>query len=109
MANNKNLMDELKKTCEVLKKHCNEYPQEGILVLDGTLGQNTHFQIQEFSKYVKLTGFIITKLDGVSKGGIIISLAHKYKLPIYFIGIGEKQDDINYFDAEEFTDGLLNF
>ena len=109
MANNKNLMDELKKTCDVLKKHSENYPQEGILVLDGTLGQNTHFQVQEFSKYVKLTGFIVTKLDGVSKGGIIISLANKYKLPIYFIGIGEKQDDINYFNPEEFVDGLLDF
>ncbi len=109
MANNKNLMDELKKTCDVLKKHSANYPQEGILVLDGTLGQNTHVQVQEFSKYVKLTGFIVTKLDGVSKGGIILSLANKYKLPIYFIGIGEKQDDINYFNPEEFVDGLLDF
>jgi fused signal recognition particle receptor len=108
MATNRNLMDELKKTCDVLKKHSDSYPQEGILVLDGTLGQNTYFQVEEFSKYVKLTGFIVTKLDGISKGGIILSLAHKYRLPIYFIGIGETQDDINYFEPEDFVKSILN-
>ena len=107
MANNINLMEELKKTASVFQKHNPKYPQEIILVVDGTQGQNTQEQVDKFSKSVNITGLIITKLDGISKGGIIISISRKFKLPIYFIGIGEKEEDIDYFNPEEFVDGLL--
>jgi fused signal recognition particle receptor len=107
LTTNQNLMQELEAIDRVLKKKNPSYPQESILVLDGTMGQNLHNQIEAFGKVTKLTGLIITKLDGVSRGGIIISLAHKHKLPIYFIGIGEKESDINFFNPEEFVNGLL--
>jgi fused signal recognition particle receptor len=107
LTTNQNLMKELEAIDRVLKKKNLNYPQESILVLDGTMGQNLHNQIEAFSKVTKLTGLIITKLDGIAKGGIIISLAYKHNLPIYFIGIGEKQDDINFFNPEEFVNGLL--
>ena len=107
LTTNQNLMQELEAIDRVLKKKNPSYPQESILVLDGTMGQNLHNQIDAFKKVTKLTGLIITKLDGLSRGGIIISLAHKHKLPIYFIGIGEKENDINFFNPEEFVHGLL--
>lgn len=107
LTTNQNLMQELGAINNVLKKKNVNYPQESILVLDGTMGQNLHNQIEAFRKVTDLTGLIITKLDGVSRGGIIISLSYRYKLPIYFIGIGEKVGDLDVFDPEEFVNGLL--
>ena len=72
------------------------------------MGQNLHNQVEVFKEVTNLTGLIVTKLDGISRGGIIVSLSHKHKLPIYFIGIGEKESDINFFNSEEFVNGLLD-
>ncbi len=107
LTTNQNLMKELGGIDNVLKKKNQNYPQESILVLDGTDGQDLHNQVEAFKKVTKITGLIITKLDGVSRGGIIISLSYRHKLPIYFIGIGEKVEDIDYFDPEEFVEGLI--
>ena len=108
LHNNVNLMLELQKIDRVLKKHNPKFAQEVILVLDGTMGQNLKDQIENFNKTLKISGLIITKLDGIARGGIILSLVHKYKIPIYFIGIGEKDTDINRFDEEEFVSGLFD-
>ena len=108
LTTNQNLMQELKAIDRVLKKKNASYPQESILVLDGTMGQNLHNQVEVFKEVTNLTGLIVTKLDGISRGGIIVSLSHKHKLPIYFIGIGEKESDINFFNSEEFVNGLLD-
>jgi fused signal recognition particle receptor len=107
MATSTNLMEELKAVTSTISKYNSNCPQEIILVLDGTQGQSILTQIEDFSKFVKITGLIVTKLDGVSKGGIIISISRKFKLPIYFIGIGEKDQDITYFNPEEFVDTIL--
>lgn len=107
LHNNKSLMDELSKINRVLGKINPNFAQEVILVLDGTMGQNLKDQFEKFNQAVKITGLIITKLDGVARGGIILSLVHQYKIPVYFIGIGEKPEDINFFKVEEFVESIL--
>jgi fused signal recognition particle receptor len=108
LHNNASLMAELEKINRVLKKHNENFANEIILVMDGTMGQNLLSQFEMFNKIVKISGIIVTKLDGIAKGGIIISLIHKFKIPIYFIGIGETENDINYFDPKEFIDSLFD-
>ncbi len=103
---NENLMAELKKIHRVLGKLGN-FPQDSWLVLDGTSGQNTLFQTENFSKTIPLTGLIITKLDGTAKGGFIYSLIKRFKFPIMFLGIGEKKENLIEFKAEDFTKDLL--
>jgi fused signal recognition particle receptor len=107
MQNKKNLMDEYKKIFTVLKKIDNKFPNETILVLDATTGQNALNQVEEFSKIQKITGLIITKLDTTAKGGIILSICKKYKLPILAVGMGEKETDLYPFKAEYFSKALL--
>ncbi len=107
MHNKTNLMDELQKIDRVIKKHGQQYPHETILVLDATTGQNAISQVEHFHDAVKLTGIIVTKLDGSAKAGIVAALAKKFKLPIYAIGIGEKVEDLNSFDAKEFAKNLV--
>ena len=107
MQNKKNLMDEYKKIFNVLKKIDVNYPNETILVLDATTGQNALNQVEEFSKIQKITGLIITKLDSTAKGGIVLAICKKYKLPILAIGMGEKESDLYPFDAKLFAKGLL--
>lgn len=82
-------------------------PDHVFLVLDGTVGQNSMVQAREFKKRAKINGIIITKMDGTAKGGIVLAIAHELKVPIYFVGIGEKLDDLLPFDAEKFCDSLL--
>ena len=108
MQNKKNLMDEYKKIFTVLKKIDNKFPNETILVLNATTGQNALNQVEEFSKIQKITGLIITKLDTTAKGGIILSICKKYKLPILAVGMGEKETDLYPFNAEYFAKGLFN-
>ncbi len=108
MHNNKSLMDELEKTNRVLKKHNPDFANEIILILDGTIGQNMISQFEMFNKIFKINGIIITKLDGLSKGGILISLIYTLNIQVYFIGIGEKEDDINYFNTQEFVNSLFD-
>jgi len=108
LQNKKNLMDEFKKIINVLKKQNETFPHETILVLDATSGQNVINQVQEFIKLTKITGLIMTKLDGTAKGGILIALAKKFQIPIIAIGVGEKEDDLLFFNAKTFVDALLS-
>ena len=107
LQNKKNLMEEYKKIINVLKKIDPSYPNEVILVLDATTGQNALNQVEEFSKIHDLTGLIITKLDSTAKGGVVLAICKKYKLPIVAIGMGEKETDLYPFNAEFFSKALL--
>ena len=82
-------------------------PHEVILILDATSGQNVINQVEEFNKIIPITGLIMTKLDGTAKGGILIALARKYKLPIIAVGLGEKEDDLQIFSAEKFAEAFI--
>ena len=108
LQNKKNLMEEYKKIINVLKKIDNDYPNEIILVLDATTGQNALNQVEEFSKIHNLTGLIITKLDSTAKGGIVLAICKKYKLPIIAVGMGEIEDDLQPFKADLFAKTLLS-
>jgi fused signal recognition particle receptor len=107
LQNKKNLMDEYKKIFNVLKKIDQTFPSETILVLDATTGQNALNQVEEFSKIHSITGLIITKLDSTAKGGIILAICKKYKLPILAVGMGEKETDLYPFNAEFFAKAIL--
>ena len=107
MQNKKNLMDEYKKIFNVLKKIDQTFPSETILVLDATTGQNALNQVEEFSKIHSITGLIVTKLDSTAKGGIILAICKKYKLPILAVGMGEKETDLYPFNAEFFAKAIL--
>ena len=100
-------MEEYKKIINVLKKIDQSYPNEVILVIDATTGQNALNQVEEFSKIHNLTGLIITKLDSSAKGGILLAVCKKFNLPIVAIGMGEKEDDLHPFNAEYFSKALL--
>ncbi len=108
LQNKSDLMEELSKICRVLSKLKPDAPQDKVVVLDGTVGQNAHSQLQHFHDLIKLTGIIITKLDGSAKGGVIISLFEKFNLPIFAVGVGEKVDDLDIFKKEEYAKALLN-
>ena len=103
LQNKKNLMDEFKKIGNVIKKNDESAPHEVILVLDATSGQNIINQLEEFNKIIPITGLIMTKLDGTAKGGILIAISKKYKMPIVGLGLGEKEDDLQVFNAEQFA------
>ena len=109
LQNKKNLMEEYKKIINVLKKIDSSYPNEVILVLDATTGQNAFNQVEEFSKIHNLTGLIITKLDSTAKGGVVLAICKKYNLPIIAVGMGEKETDLHPFNAEYFAKALLGF
>ena len=107
LQNKKNLMEEYKKIINVLKKIDSSFPNEVILVLDATTGQNALNQVEEFSKIHNLTGLIITKLDSTAKGGVVLAICKKYDLPIVALGMGEKDSDLYPFNAEYFSKALL--
>jgi len=107
LQNKKNLMDEYRKIANVAKKIDNEAPHQVILILDATSGQNVINQVDEFNKIIPLTGLIMTKLDGTAKGGILLALAKKYKLPIIGLGLGEKEEDLQIFDSEKFAKAFI--
>ncbi len=102
-----NLMAELAKVRRVVSKHQADAPHETLLVLDATMGQNALNQAQEFVGQVQVSALCLTKLDGTAKGGVIFALAERLKLPIRYVGIGEQADDLQVFDAREFTRALL--
>ncbi len=102
------LMDELVKIKRVLARHDPQSPQEIMLVLDASQGQNAMVQAEKFHEALGLTGITVTKLDGSAKGGILLPIANKLGLPVRFIGIGEQADDMQPFDADEFVDALLS-
>ena len=106
LQNKKNLMEELTKTCRVLSKLDKDAPHQKVVVLDGTVGQNAHSQLKSFDEAIGLTGMIITKLDGSAKGGVVVSLAESYKIPIHAVGVGEGLDDLKTFKATSFSRGL---
>ena len=106
LQNKKNLMEEYKKIANVTKKIDPEAPHDVILILDATSGQNVINQVEEFNKIIPITGLIMTKLDGTAKGGILLAVAKKYKLPIIALGLGEKEDDLQIFEAEKFANAF---
>ena len=107
MHNKGNLMAELDKIVRVLKKANPFTPNEVLLVVDATTGQNAMRQAEEFNKIVKLTGFVITKLDGTAKGGIALALTHKFGIPVRKIGVGEKLEDLQDFDPEAYVEAMF--
>ena len=106
LQNKKNLMEEYKKIANVVKKIDDNAPNEVILVLDATSGQNILSQVDEFNKIIPITGLVMTKLDGTAKGGILLALSKKYKIPIIGLGLGEKEDDLQIFDVEKFAEAF---
>lgn len=107
LHSNKGLMDELTKVHRVIRKLDPSAPQESILVLDGTIGQNALLQVKQFSTAVQLSGLIMTKLDGTAKGGVVLALPAITALPLYFVGIGESIDALQPFDPRDYVTGLL--
>ena len=108
LHNKKNLMDELAKIDRVISRELPDSARETLLVLDATTGQNAIIQAREFKEAAKLTGLILTKLDGTAKGGIILSIKRELGIPVKFIGVGEQIDDMKPFNAEEFANALFN-
>jgi len=109
LQNKKNLMDEFKKITKVLKKIDANAPHETFLILDATTGQSAISQVEEFKKISPITGIIMTKLDGTAKGGILLAIGRKFKLPIIALGMGEKEDDLQTFNSEYFSNALMQF
>lgn len=107
LHNKKNLMDELAKINRVIDRELPGAARENLLVLDATTGQNAVLQAKEFSRAAEITGLILNKLDGTAKGGIVLSIRRELGLPVKFIGVGEKIDDMQEFDAEEFVAALF--
>ena len=107
LHNKKNLMDELAKIDRVISRELPDSSKETLLVLDATTGQNAVLQAKEFKEASKITGLILTKLDGTAKGGIVLSIKKELGIPVKFIGIGEGIDDMKPFDSEEFANALF--
>lgn len=107
LQNKSHLMDELSKIERVIQKHDPEAPHASILVLDANVGQNALSQVEIFNQAIKLSGMIVTKLDGTAKGGAVVSVAQKHQLPIYAIAVGERTEDLQEFSANDFTKALL--
>ena len=103
-----NLMEELKKIKRVLGKENRIYPQEILLVLDATFGQNALSQVKEYSKAVGVSGIVMAKMDGTAKGGVLLSLAGEHHIPVKFIGVGEGENDLIPFNAEDFVDAIFS-
>ena len=102
------LMEELKKIRRVIDKAEPGAPHEVLLVIDGNTGQNAVAQVKAFDDALKLTGLIVTKLDGTAKGGMLAAIARERPVPVYFIGVGEKLEDLETFNAREFARALLS-
>jgi fused signal recognition particle receptor len=103
-----NLMNELTKIKRVVQKFIETAPHEVLLVLDGSTGQNALIQAREFTKATEVTALAITKLDGTAKGGVVIGISDQFKIPVKYIGVGEKIDDLQVFNKYEFVDSLFN-
>ena len=106
LQNKVNLMNELEKMNRIIKRVVPAGPQETLLVVDATTGQNGISQAQEFSKITDITGIVLTKMDGTAKGGIVLSIKDKWNIPVKFIGLGESMDDLQEFDLEQYIYGL---
>jgi fused signal recognition particle receptor len=108
LHNKKNLMEELRKMNKILDNHLPEYRRENLIVLDGTTGQNAMSQAREFGEVTDLTGIILTKMDGTSKGGIAVAIVSELNIPVKYIGVGESLDDLERFEPQEFVDALFD-
>lgn len=108
LHNKAHLMEELSKIKRVIQKVIPEAPHEVMLVLDGSTGQNALEQAKHFTAATDVTALTITKLDGTAKGGVVLAIAHQFKIPVKFIGVGEKATDLLVFDKKEFVDGLFH-
>ena len=106
LQNKQNLMDELGKIKRVIAKDIPEAPQETFLIIDATTGQNGVIQAKAFSEVTNITGVVITKMDGTSKGGIILAIRDELGIPVRFIGLGESMDDLKEFDIDSYLYGL---
>ena len=107
LHNKINLMNELTKIRNVMRKVIPDAPHDVLLVLDGSTGQNAFHQAQEFTKATDVTSLAVTKLDGTAKGGVVIGIADQFKIPVKFIGVGEKIEDLQIFDKSAFVDSLF--
>jgi fused signal recognition particle receptor len=107
LQNKTELMAELQKILRVIRKLDAEAPHDILLVLDATTGQNAHSQVEIFKTMCEVTGLVITKLDGSAKGGVLVALAEKFKLPVHAVGVGETAEDLKPFDADVFARGLM--
>jgi fused signal recognition particle receptor len=107
LQNKTELMAELAKIVRVLRKVDASAPHDVILVLDATVGQNAHSQVEAFREMAEVTGLVVTKLDGTARGGVVVSLAERFGLPVHAIGVGEGADDLRPFKAEDFARGLM--
>src|SRR5688572_20823149 len=108
LHNKAHLMEELSKIKRVIQKHIPDAPHEVLLVLDGSTGQNAIEQAKHFTATTDVTALAITKLDGTAKGGVVLAVAHQFKIPVKFIGVGEKMEDLLVFDKHEFVDSLFS-
>jgi fused signal recognition particle receptor len=107
LHNKSDLMQELSKIGRVLKKIDPEAPHATLLILDATTGQNAYAQVEVFKEMTAISGLVLTKLDGSAKGGVVVGLADKFKLPIHAVGVGERIDDLQPFDARSFASSLM--
>jgi fused signal recognition particle receptor len=108
LHNRNELMQELEKISRVLKKQVPDAPHTTLLVLDSTTGQNAHRQVEIFGEMVNVNGLVMTKLDGTAKGGVVVSLAEKHRIPVHYIGVGESADDLKPFSAKDFARSLMD-
>ena len=108
LHNKKNLMDELNKMNKVIGREFPEAARENILVLDATTGKNAISQVKEFGEVADITGIVLTKLDGTAKGGIVVTIADEFDMPVKYIGVGEGIEDLKEFDPKEFVEGIVN-
>lgn len=107
LQNREDLMGELSKIIRVLRKQDETAPHSCLLVLDATVGQNAHSQVETFKKMAEVTGLVVTKLDGTARGGVLVALAEKFSLPVHAIGVGEGEDDLRPFEATAFARNLM--
>ena len=107
LQNRDDLMGELGKITRVLKKQDETAPHSCFLVLDATVGQNAHSQVEIFNELASVSGLVVTKLDGTARGGVLIALAEKFSLPVHAIGIGEGEDDLRPFDSTTFANNIM--
>lgn len=107
LQNKVNLMKELEKVKRVIEREVPGAPHEVLLVLDATTGQNAMSQAKTFKEATNVTGIVLTKLDGTAKGGIVLAIRHELNIPVKFVGLGEKMDDLEPFNAEQFVYGLF--
>lgn len=107
LHNKKNLMEELKKIERVIEREAGDADRRNYIVLDATTGQNAVSQVEIFGEAIDIDGIILTKLDGTAKGGVVLAISAEYEVPVVYVGVGEKIDDLLPFDAQEFVDGIF--